>query len=131
MKLNKYSKKIYSQFGEDGIIKHLFKTSKIPIKKYFVDVGAYDGITNSNTYNLWRMGSFKGILIENNEVHVRKIKKLIINEDIKVINCTVEIEGENSIDSILDKVLKKNIEVGYMSIDIQSYDYYLLEIFQF
>jgi hypothetical protein len=127
MKLNKYSKKIYSQFGEDGIIKHLFKTSKIPIKKYFVDVGAYDGITNSNTYNLWRMGSFKGILIENNEVHVRKIKKLNINEDIKVINCTVEIEGENSIDSILDKVLKKNIEVGYMSIDIQSYDYYLLE----
>ena len=127
MKLNMYSRKIYSQFGEDGMIEYLFKTSKIPIKKFFVDVGAYDGITNSNTYNLWKNGTFKGVLIENNDTHIKKINKLIKSTNIKVVNSTVEVDGENSIDSILEKIGKNNIEIGYMSIDIQSYDYYLFE----
>ena len=127
MKLNQYSKKIYSQFGEDGIIEYIIQTSTIPIKNFFVDVGAYDGITNSNTYNLWKNSSFGGLLIESNKRHIKKIKKIIENQDIRVIDCKVEVEGENSIDSILEKFIEGKTQIGYLSIDIQSYDYYLLE----
>jgi hypothetical protein len=38
MKLNKYSKKMYSQIVEDGIIKYLFKTSKMQIRKIYFKI---------------------------------------------------------------------------------------------
>jgi FkbM family methyltransferase len=55
----------YSQFGEDDwILKHL----PLPTKGVFVEVGAYDGISSSNTYGFEREG-WSGLCIEpDNEV---------------------------------------------------------------
>lgn len=127
-KLNNFSKKIYSQFGEDGIIERIISTSKIPISKYIVDVGAYDGITNSNTYNLFITKKIEGLVIEPNENNFEKLNKLDFGKsNIQKLKIKVSTKGVNSIDEIVKKYLGKDIEIGYLSIDIQSYDYYLLK----
>ena len=52
-KVNEYGKKIYSQFGEDGIINEILNRIKSEnLDKYCVEFGARDGVSDSNTYNL-------------------------------------------------------------------------------
>jgi hypothetical protein len=48
------------QFGEDRILWRVFRGRR---SGYFVEVGAYDGVTLSNTYFLEQMG-WRGLLIE-------------------------------------------------------------------
>ena len=51
--LNSFEKKIYSQFGEDGILEEILKRlGEQNIDKWCVEFGARDGISDSNTYNL-------------------------------------------------------------------------------
>ena len=51
--LNNFSKKIYSQFGEDGILLEILNRLKNKnLDKWCVEFGAKDGISYSNTYNL-------------------------------------------------------------------------------
>ncbi len=49
-----------SQFGEDRILWQVFRQRS---HGYFIEVGAYDGITLSNTYFLEQMG-WSGLLVE-------------------------------------------------------------------
>ena len=63
-KLNKHKKNVTSQYGEDGIIEFLIKTSKINITKSSIEFGGHDGKSNSNTYNLWKNLGFTSLLIE-------------------------------------------------------------------
>jgi hypothetical protein len=49
-----------AQFGEDRILWQVFRGRRTG---YFIEVGAYDGVTLSNTYFLERMG-WRGMLIE-------------------------------------------------------------------
>ncbi len=49
-----------SQFGEDRILEQVFSGQS---PGYFIEVGAYDGVTLSNTYLFEQMG-WRGILVE-------------------------------------------------------------------
>jgi len=49
-----------AQFGEDRVLWRIFRERP---RGYFIEVGAYDGVTLSNTYFLEQMG-WHGILIE-------------------------------------------------------------------
>lgn len=49
-----------AQFGEDRVLWHVFRHRR---SGYFIEVGAYDGVTLSNTYFLEQMG-WRGILVE-------------------------------------------------------------------
>lgn len=53
--------KYYSQYGQDIFADKYFGKSK---KGFFVDIGAHDGITGSNTYFLEKERGWKGICIE-------------------------------------------------------------------
>jgi len=130
-KINKFSKKIYSQFGEDGIIDYIIKTSSIPICKTLIDIGAYDGKKNSNTYNLIKNSSFRGLLVDCNKVNFNKLKKLYSeNEKVDCIEMEVEPVGNKSIDALIRSKFDPKSEIGYLSIDIQSSDYYLFKNLQ-
>ena len=129
-KLNKYTKNYTSQFGEDGIIEYLIQTSRTPINKSCFEVGAGDGETFSNTFNLWRNLGWNAILVEADE---RRYSKLIDKygalTNLKIVTNKLMVEGINSVDDI---VLSHNWDsklnnIGVMSIDIDSYDYHVFD----
>lgn len=62
--------KDYSQWGEQNIIMEFFKDHG---KGRFLDLGAYDGITGSNTYGLWLKG-WSGVCVEASEVNFPKLR---------------------------------------------------------
>ena len=59
---NTYSKNVYSQNGEDGIVEELLKRLNIT-NGWVCEFGAWDGIHLSNTFNLVKKG-FNAVFIE-------------------------------------------------------------------
>jgi hypothetical protein len=60
--LRKYETSFYSPNGEDGILAEIYKWIK-PSSYFCVDLGAYDGFTNSMTYLLRQQG-WNGLLLD-------------------------------------------------------------------
>ena len=110
------------QFGEVNVIKELFEKFNIP--KTCVEFGAYDGITNSNTYYFWKNKGFKALLIEPDK-HLFSLLKKNVNDNCTLLNQFVSIE--NNLPQIIKKT-KFSKKIGLLSIDIDSND---LEIFKF
>ncbi len=131
--LNKYSKKIYSQFGEDGILLEILnRIGKENLDNWCVEFGARDGISDSNTYNLIKNHNYKAVLIEGDKTYYDKLLKNFNDNSIIKINKYVDFFGDNQLDNILSKTnIKKNFD--FLSIDIDGCDYYVfksLDIFR-
>jgi len=121
---NTYSRNVYSQNGEDGIIEELLK--RLDINNGWVcEFGAWDGVYLSNTFNLVEKG-FNAVFIEGdidkyNDLlnTVQKYKNII------PLNAFVDYnDTQNSLDNLLKKT---NIPIDFdiLSIDIDSYDYHV------
>ena len=94
----------YSQLGQDLFVLDYFKNAK---GLYFVDVGANDGITLSNTYLLEKDFEWKGVCIEPDpEVY----KKLVENRTCHTVNkpvynaSDVEVQFQIRQDSMLSGI---------------------------
>jgi len=126
MELKEFEKNITSQWGEDGIIEEIFNRIGEG-NKTCVEFGAWDGKHLSNCWNLWHNKNWKSILIEGEKERVESLKKSLIDFP-KVIPVLrfVEIEGGNSLDSILDEV-NQTKTIDLISIDIDSDDYAILK----
>lgn len=59
----------FSQYGEDLLVESL-----LPAKGFYIDVGAYDPVILSNTYNLYQLRGWQGILIEPNPVLAGRLR---------------------------------------------------------
>ena len=140
---------IYSANGEDGIIKKLF--SDLDITDGIVcEFGAANGLDDSNTAALWKE-NYQAILLESDGGRFGGLKNNTSEYDVECIHVTVggvrkkDMEGledndswteereqsdmENSIDDVLEKS-KFNVtsdNFSLMSIDIDSYDYYVFK----
>jgi len=104
------SKGVYSQFNEDRIIEHIFKTIP-PISKLFVDVGAgqYSG-EMSNTKLLHESGwNGVGFDAETNHGYIKQ----------------AFITPHNIIQLMLDSSV--NVNFDFLNIDIDSCDYWVLK----
>lgn len=55
----------HSQKGQHSYVKMVFDTIGTT-NKYYVDIGAYDGVTNSNVYDLKKRDNWHGLMIDNN-----------------------------------------------------------------
>lgn len=127
-RLNHYEMKIYSQFGEDGIIQEILKRTGSK-NKTFVEIGSSDGMEN-NTTNLLTKG-WKGLWIDgdknlcntarNNFSSFIKINKL------KITNAFV------TVDNIIKILELANIskEFDLLSIDIDGNDYWIWQKLSF
>ena len=126
-KINEHKKNITSQYGEDGIIEFLIKTSKKNIHPNCVEFGANDGTKNSNTYNLWRNKGFNCVLIEGDKYRFNVLKdKFKEFHNVIPVNEYVSFGENNSIEAILNSTNSfPPEEVGILSIDIDSYDYHI------
>ena len=81
--LNYFEKKIYSQFGEDGIIKEILnRIGEKSLDNWCVEFGARDGIIDSNCYNLINHYKYNAVLIEGDDKFFKKLNKNIISEKV-------------------------------------------------
>jgi hypothetical protein len=113
----------YSQNGEEEILADII--DRIGIQNgFFVEVGAMDGITGSNTRALAEKG-WSGLMIEGNQVHIPKlIENTQIFSNIKTLYCKVSCEQDSNLDFIFQKMnIPKDFD--FLSIDIDGNDYWV------
>lgn len=119
---NEYNENIYSQNGEDGIIREMLKRLNIT-NGWVCEFGAWDGINFSNTYNLVKQ-NFNAVYIEGDINKYKDLLKTVQNNpNIIPINAYVD---HNDTPNSLDNILKRTripIDFDILSIDIDSYDY--------
>lgn len=124
MNLIKYKHNIYSQCGQDGVLRRAIDLMGIE-EGYCVEFGAWDGEWLSNTRNLLRYHNWKGCLIEQDPQRFLQLQSLYQSDaDVTTLNRTVEADGLNSLDCILSDInCPQNFEL--LSIDIDSDDYHI------
>ena len=120
-------KKIYSQFGEDGILLEILNRLKNKnLDKCCVEFGAKDGISYSNTYNLIKHYNYNAVLIEGDKKYFKKLSKNLPQKNIIKINKFVNFSGPNNLDEILGSTaIPENFDI--LSIDIDGCDFYIFE----
>lgn len=90
---------------------------------FFIDIGASDGISISNSYHLANNINWKGISIE---ADIGKYQNLLKNQSrIEIIKINELITPDN----IINLLKKHNCpkEINFLTLDIDGYDYYVLE----
>ena len=124
--LNNFKKKIYSQYGEDGIIEEILKRLGGDLDLTCCEFGAWDGEYLSNVYNLVKNKNYKVLYIEGDFKKFNQLKKNFATKNAITINKFVKFEGKDTLDEILsENNFNKNFDL--LSIDIDGNDYYILE----
>lgn len=126
MELKKFENNITSQWGEDGVIEEIFNRIGEG-NKTCVEFGAWDGKHMSNCWNLWHNKDWNSILIEGELDRLEDLKKDLVDfPKVTPVHRFIEIEGDNSLDSILDEVNQTEL-IDLISIDIDSDDLAILK----
>jgi hypothetical protein len=122
-KLADYEFKIFSQFGEDGIIQYLVNNVEIK-KEIFIEFGV-ENYEESNTRFLLMRNNWSGFVIDSSEKNIDSIKKseLCWRHDLKFKMGFITAENINEL------IKEQNIEgeIGLLSIDIDGNDYWIWE----
>jgi lipopolysaccharide transport system ATP-binding protein len=119
--LNQYQKKIFSQFGEDGIIERIFQIIGTK-NRICVEFGAYDGITMSNTANLIRNHGWSGRFIERDPEMFMKLKRNYVSyPDVLCVNSKVAIDNIEKL--FMDFGLPYDFDL--LSVDVDGNDYWI------
>lgn len=128
--LLEYKKNIFSQNGEDGVIEKIFDIIGVK-NKICCEFGAWDGVRFCNVRNLIINKCWKGILIEANEERCSKIKDNYSDSDIFIINSYVDSEKNKLSFLIKNNTDLKDIDIDFLSIDIDGLDYEIFESLDF
>lgn len=115
--------KVFSQYGEDGIIQYLI--SKIQIdNKIFVEFGVQNYI-ESNTRFLLINNNWKGLIMDSDSDFIKKIRSSEIYWRYDITAITAFITRDNINELISSRGIKGDI--GLLSIDIDGNDYWVWE----
>jgi hypothetical protein len=125
-KFAKFKYNIYSQRGEDGIIKKILSKLKKEQDYTLCEFGASNGIEFSNSYNLIKNNNYSGLLIESSKKKFDELCKNIPDNKVIKRNLYIESKGKNSLDQILKRE-NFNINFDFLSIDIDGCDYYIFK----
>lgn len=111
----------YTQFGEAGIIKHIF--DKIGTRSQIaVEFGAGDGFSCSNTARLWKDEGWKAVLIESDPERFAVLESRAAPFMPNICKkMAITPTGPNSIGQLLTD--NQITEVDFMSIDVDGDDY--------
>ena len=122
-KLLSHRKVFYSQQGEDGIL--AFVLSRIPDKTgWCVELGAWDGKSESNTYYFISHLGYHGIMIEADPLKYNLLRENLKSYDTICVNAYIRPEGENKLDNILSLTsIPKHFDL--LSIDVDGDDYHI------
>lgn len=115
--------KVFSQWGEDGIIQYLIH--KLPIKnEIFIEFGV-ENYTESNTRFLLINNNWSGLVLDGSKGNIDYIK----NDDIYWRYNINAVEKFITRDNINQTILEQNIsgDIGILSVDIDGNDYWVWE----
>ncbi len=113
--------RVYSQWGEDGILDYLTSRIAIP-NKAFVEFGVQD-YTEANTRFLLKRRNWSGLVIDSDPANIRQIRKDPISEMYDLTSVAATITAEN-INGLL-AVNGIQGDIGLLSIDIDGNDYWV------
>ena len=115
--------RVFSQWGEDGIIQHLIR--EVPVaQRVFVEFGV-ENYTEANTRFLLTHNNWSGLIFDGSEDHIRSVKKeaLCWRHNLKAVAAFVTRENINTL-------LRENGlsgEIGLLSVDVDGNDYWVWE----
>lgn len=115
--------RVFSQWGEDGIIQFLLRHIKIP-RKIFVEFGVENYI-ESNTRFLLVNDNWAGLVIDGSHENINFIKKdpIYWKYNLKAISAFIDKDNINEL--LAENGIKG--EIGILSIDIDGNDYWVWE----
>ena len=119
--INDYEYKVFSQWGEDGIIDFLCNNIKIE-NKIFIEFGVED-YKESNTRFLLLKNNWQGLILDSSQENIDKIKKDNIYWRHTINAQKKFVTKENINEIIIENKIDKNI--GLLSIDIDGNDYWI------
>jgi len=119
---NDFEFKIFSQWGDDGLIQYLIKNITIE-NKIFIEFGVGD-YSESNTRFLMMNNNWKGFVMDSSEENMRKLKNQKWFWKYSLKAQTAFITKEN-INQILAETGFKNI--GLLHIDLDGNDVHILQ----
>lgn len=120
--LRDYEVRVFSQWGEDGIIAHLLDLVEAP--RTFVEIGVED-YTESNTRFLLRQGDWSGVIVEADVAAIAGIRDLQEGWRYGLNLVEAFVTRENVDDLIVGAGMTG--EIGVLSIDIDGNDYWVWE----
>lgn len=125
-RLNDYEFKIFSQWGDDGIIQYLIR--KLTIKnEYFIEFGVQD-FSESNTRFLMMNNNWAGFVMDGSEANMQNLRKQKWFWKYDLKQKAVFIDKDN-INGLLAETGMSDI--GLLHIDLDGNDYYILEAIDF
>lgn len=113
-----------SQGGEDGVIVEILRRLGMS-HGWFVDVGAHDGVSFSNTYNLLLSG-WRGVLIEKDEERVGVMKDRLKQFGDRAHKLCREVSaGPDGLDSHLRQIPDFPETYDLLNIDVDGPDWHI------
>jgi hypothetical protein len=118
-----YEFKVFSQWGEDGIIQYLSKAIELNYKT-FIEFGVED-FTEANCRFLLMKDNWSGFVIDGSPSNITRIKKSYFywRHHLLAVNAFI------TRDNINDLLAKSGFDedLGILSIDLDGNDYFILE----
>ena len=121
--INEYEFKIFSQFGDDGLIQYLIDQLVIEEKK-FVEFGV-ESYDEANTRFLLENNSWEGLIIDASKKNINYVKRQTYFWKHKCTAVSHFIDQDN-----INEIITKNNfsgNIGLLSIDIDGNDYWIWE----
>jgi hypothetical protein len=115
--------KVFSQWGEDGIIQYLIDHVEIP-NRQFVEIGV-ESYAECNTRFLAIHSNWAGLVVDGGTAHIDRIKAESLDWRYGVTPVSAFVTRENINALISDSGLVGDI--GLLSLDIDGVDYWVLE----
>jgi len=123
--LARHEFRVYSEYGEDGIIQHLIHNISLPEReRAFIEFGVQD-YSESNTRFLLRHNNWRGLILDSSDSNIAKIKSRpwFWRHDLKAVSAFVTAENVNCWISSVNY----SGNIGLLSIDIDGNDYWVWE----
>lgn len=121
--LQSYEFKVYSQWGEDGIIQRLVNVLEIP-NKTFIEFGVED-FFESNCRFLMEKDNWRGLVIDGSPANIERLKRshFFWKHDLQAITAFITRENINGLlsSSGFDH------DIGILSIDLDGNDFHILQ----
>ncbi len=119
--LRQKEEQVYSQNGEDGITLHLL--SKISTTRRFVEIGIEDG-RECNSAVLSLLFGWQGLLVEGDPAMAEKARRFYQEKTEGRVEVATSFVAPTTINDLLKKYGFVD-EIDLLSIDIDSFDYWL------